>query len=76
MDKLKDLLPDRNEICLLIKNAFSEQFCDEIMLKHNNDFSPANLNYPTSYRNNERQIKDDVVFSKLLFENTISAIGL
>ena len=68
MDKMKDLLPDRNEICLLIKNAFSEQFCDEIMLKHNNDFSPANLNYPTSYRNNERQIKDDVVFSKLLFE--------
>lgn len=68
MKKIQDILPDRKEICLLIKNAFSDDFCDEIILGHKNTFKPANLNYPTSYRNNERQVKDDLALSQILFE--------
>ncbi|MEM9719175.1 MAG: 2OG-Fe(II) oxygenase [Bacteroidota bacterium] len=68
MHEITDLLPGRSEICFLIKNAFSTAFCDTIIRDHKHDFQPANLNYPTSYRNNERQIKDDLAFSTLLFE--------
>ncbi len=68
MNQIKDILPKRKEICLLVPNAFSEELCDEIIKAHKGDFEPANLNYPTSYRNNERQVKNDKAFADLLFE--------
>jgi hypothetical protein len=68
MNEIKDILPGRKEICLLIQNAFNEEFCDEVIEMNKDDFTPANLNYPSSYRNNERQVKDDLAFSEILFE--------
>lgn len=68
MNEINDILPDRKEVCLLIKNAFSKEFCDKIISLHDEGFRPANLNYPTSYRNNERQVKDDMAFSEHLFK--------
>ena len=68
MSGIRDILPDRKEICLLVENAFSEKFCDEIISLHRGGFKPATLDYPTSYRNNDRQVKDDIAFSELLFE--------
>ena len=68
MKEVQAILPNRPEICLLIKKAFSSEFCDSLVDAHRHTFKPAQLNYPTSYRNNERQIKDDPALSKVLFE--------
>lgn len=67
MSIVQNILSNRPEICLLIKNAFSDDFCDELVYNHLSYFKSAQLNYPTSYRNNERQIKDDVSLSTSLF---------
>lgn len=67
MKKIIDLLPDRNEYCLLIKSAFSTEFCNQIISDKKDSFKKAISHYPTSYRNNERQVIDTVEFSESLF---------
>ncbi len=74
MKKIIDFLPERKEFCLLIKSAFSDDFCDKIIQERKYLFKKANTHYPTSYRNNERQIVDDEHFSEKLFSTIYNYI--
>jgi len=67
MKKQINLLPDRKEYCLLIKAAFTTDFCDQIVAQKKDSFKKAITNYPTSYRNNERQVMDNERFAIELF---------
>ncbi|WP_299715900.1 2OG-Fe(II) oxygenase [uncultured Tenacibaculum sp.] len=67
MKKVIDLLPNRQEYCLLIKSAFDTSFCDKIINTTKSNFKKAITHYPTSYRNNERQVIDDETYSTSLF---------
>lgn len=62
-----NLLPNRKEHCILIKSAFTPDFCDQIIAGKKASFKKAITHYPTSYRNNERQLTDDEDFSNRLF---------
>ena len=68
MKKLINLLPDRPEVCLVIKKAFSSSFCKKIIEEKKQTFQSAQTHYPTSYRNNDRQILDSEYLSSTLFE--------
>ena len=68
MKEVVKILPERKEYCLLIKSAFSEGFCDRIIQDKKKTFKEAITHYPTSYRNNERQIVDNDTLSNELFE--------
>lgn len=63
-----DILPQRKEYCLLVKGAFSHAFCDKIISDKKHSFKKASSHYPTSYRNNERQIWDSENLSTQLFQ--------
>lgn len=67
MKKQINLLPHREEYCLLIPSAFTDEFCDQIIAKKKNSFKKAITHYPTSYRNNERQVTDNKQLSEALF---------
>jgi len=67
MKNIIDLFPNRQEVCLLVKNAFESTFCNQIIEEHKTKFKAAKTHYPTSYRNNERQIKDSQALAKQLF---------
>lgn len=67
MKETLNLLPNRKEFCILIKSAFSNEFCDAIINQKKEFFKKANTHYPTSYRNNERQIDDNSQLSEKLF---------
>ncbi|WP_299619911.1 2OG-Fe(II) oxygenase [uncultured Tenacibaculum sp.] len=67
MKKVINLLPNRQEYCLLIKSAFDTSFCDKIINTTKSNFKKAITHYPTSYRNNERQVIDDETYSTSLF---------
>ncbi len=67
MKKIIDILPNRKEYCVLIKAAFDHEFCDKIITEKKPFFKEANTHYPVSYRNNERQIVDDLELSTSLF---------
>lgn len=67
MKEVIQLLPDRDEVCFLIKQAFSHAFCEEVIRAHRHGFLSALSHYPSSYRNNERQIIDDDTFADSLF---------
>jgi len=68
MKKVIDLLPNRKEYCLLVKSAFSSEFCEKIILEKKNSFKQAKTHYPTSYRNNERQVVNNKNLSLELFQ--------
>ena len=68
MKKLINLLPNRPEVCLVIKQAFSSSFCKKIIEEKKQTFQSAHTHYPTSYRNNDRQILDSQDLSSSLFE--------
>jgi len=68
MKKLINLLPNRPEVCLVIKNAFSSSFCKKIIEEKKQTFQSAQTHYPTSYRNNDRQILDSEYLSSTLYE--------
>eukprot|EP00510_Aplanochytrium_minuta_P005061 CAMPEP_0184014312 /NCGR_PEP_ID=MMETSP0954-20121128/5560_1 /TAXON_ID=627963 /ORGANISM="Aplanochytrium sp, Strain PBS07" /LENGTH=255 /DNA_ID=CAMNT_0026294721 /DNA_START=191 /DNA_END=955 /DNA_ORIENTATION=- len=57
--EVKDLLPHRTEVCLLIKKAFDTEFCGRIIKRYRTKFKAAKTHYPTSYRNNQRFVADD-----------------
>ena len=61
------LLPHRKEYCLLIKSAFTTEFCDQMIAEKKDTFKKAITHYPTSYRNNERQVTDNEKLSDQLF---------
>lgn len=68
MKNILHLLPDRKEFCILIRGAFSQSFCDELISVRKHAFRKANTHYPTHYRNNERQVLDDAEFTTFLFD--------
>lgn len=67
MKEVLQILPHRKDYCLLIKSAFSHEFCNEIIYKNRSSFKEANSHYPTSYRNNQRQVLDNSSLSNKLF---------
>ena len=67
MKKVINILPNSKKVCLLIKEAFSKEMCQELIFEHKKNFKVAKIHYPTSYRNNERQLKDDTELSAKLF---------
>ena len=70
-----DLLPGNEEACFVIKSAFSQIECEELLFQTNQaEFRPAKDKYPQSYRNNERFQVDDVLLAKKLFERVCIAI--
>lgn len=68
MKEIIDIFPNKNECCLLIKSAFDENFCKQLIAEKINSFKAASTHYPTSYRNNERQVVDNEILSAILFE--------
>lgn len=68
MKEIIDILPTRGEVCLLIRGAFDKQFCDRIIDETRKSFRPAKTHYPRSYRNNERQVKEDESLATFLFK--------
>ena len=70
-----DLLSGRDEACFVMKSAFSQNECKELLFQANQvGFRPAKDKYPQSYRNNERFQVDDVFLAKRLFERICIAI--
>lgn len=67
MNKILQLLPQRKEVCFVVKQAFSKLFCEQLILQKKDSFQSAQSHYPTSYRNNERQILDNQILSEKLF---------
>jgi WD40 repeat protein len=68
MREVVNLLPTINHTCILIKKAFDAVFCDNIIKQNQPHYKKAVTHYPSSYRNNERHVKDDAFLSKILFE--------
>ena len=68
MKQIINLLPNRKEYCFLVKRAFDNDFCDDIISDKKESFKKAITHYPTSYRNNERQVLDNEDLSKKLFQ--------
>lgn len=64
--EVKDLLPHRTEVCLLIKKAFDTEFCGRIIKRYRTKFKAAKTHYPTSYRNNQRFVADDPALAESL----------
>lgn len=74
MKKVINILPNRKEYCLLVKTAFDNEFCDQLISEKKKSFKEAKTHYPTSYRNNERQVLDNENLSKQLFQEIKSYI--
>lgn len=68
MKQVIDLLPQHSQVCLVVKQAFSQAFCMQIIQEKKHSFSKAITHYPTSYRNNDRQVIDDQALSDFLFK--------
>lgn len=68
MKKVINILPNKKEYCLLIKAAFDTDFCDKIIEEKKESFKKAKTHYPTSYRNNERQLLESKNLSTQLFQ--------
>lgn len=68
MKEIIDILPNRKEYCLLVKSAFNADFCEQIISEKKQSFKGAKTHFPTSYRNNERQVLDSQALSSLLFQ--------
>jgi len=51
MKKIIELLPDKEEVCFVIKVAFSKSFCNQLIAQKRDSFQSAHSHYPTSYRN-------------------------
>ncbi len=68
MKKVINILSNRNEYCLLVKRAFDNDFYNKIIKEKKDSFKKAKTHYPTSYRNNERQVIDTEEFSNQLFQ--------
>lgn len=67
MKKILQLLPRRKEVCFVVKQAFPKSFCEQLILQKKQSFQSAQTHYPTSYRNNERQIIDNQILAERLF---------
>lgn len=67
--KVINLLPNESKTCLLITQAFHKNFCQKIIKEYQSSFNAANTHYPTSYRNNERQIVDNDNLAEMLFDS-------
>lgn len=67
MNKILQLLPQRKEVCFVVKQAFSKFFCEQLIMQKKDSFQSAQSHYPASYRNNERQILDNHFIAKDLF---------
>lgn len=68
MKQIIDLLPNQPHVCLVVKQAFGAQMCQQLVAEKKHSFTKAITHYPTSYRNNDRQVVDDDRLSTLLFE--------
>lgn len=67
MKKIIELLPQKEEVCFVIKSAFSKSFCNQLIAQKKDTFQSAHIHYPTSYRNNERQIIDNQEIANIVF---------
>lgn len=74
MNKILQLLPQRKEVCFVVKQAFSKSFCEQLIFQKKHSFQSAQSHYPTSYRNNERQILDNQIIAETLFSKIKSHV--
>ena len=74
MKTIIDLLSDHEACCLLIKAAFSAEFCRQIIASKQQNFKAAKTHYPSSYRNNQRQVVDSEALASTLFHQIKSYI--
>ncbi|ABC32247.1 FOG: WD40 repeat [Hahella chejuensis KCTC 2396] len=64
-----DLAPELKKECFVLRGVFSEIFCEQLLASAiTRGFSPADAKYPPSYRNNARQVVDDPMLARRLFE--------
>lgn len=68
MKQVINLLPNQPYVCQVVKQAFSPEFCQKIIDEKKDSFAKAITHYPTSYRNNDRQVVDDEALAALLFD--------
>ncbi|WP_045112840.1 2OG-Fe(II) oxygenase [Microscilla marina] len=68
MKQVIHLLPQQPYVCMVVKKAFAPELCKKIIEERKNNFAKAITHYPTSYRNNDRQVVDDDTLAALLFE--------
>lgn len=67
MKRIIELLPQKKEVCFVIKSAFSKSFCNRLIAQKKDTFQSAHTHYPTSYRNNERQVVDNQEIASIVF---------
>ncbi len=67
---IQHLLPQTEYICFIIPRLFSREECEQMLAEKDRkqQFLTANINYPTYYRNNERQVCDDESLAQKLFD--------
>ena len=63
------LLPEQAGICFVVKKAFSKSFCEKMIRRAKPHFVSADTHYPTTYRNNNRYVKDEAELASWLFES-------
>jgi len=64
-----DLLPRRKETCLVFKNVFSKEECEDLLEQAETvGFKSADDKYPTTYRNNERLQEDNSTLANYLYQ--------
>ena len=64
-----DLLPAPSKVCFVIRQLFTPQECQALLPETVKDsFQKATINYPTSYRNNDRFVMDNEHLAKQLFD--------
>ena len=68
MKKVIKILSSNKAYCLLVKKAFDSDFCEKLIREKKSSFKKAKTHYPTSYRNNERQVLDTENLSIQLFQ--------
>ena len=63
-----ELFPTYPLTCTLIPSLFSTQECSQLLTPHiRTNFNRAIHNYPTYYRNNDRQVIDDPQLADHIF---------
>jgi WD40 repeat protein len=66
---IRNLLPQSEFTCFVVSGLFSDSECAELLTPEiKASFQKAIMNYPTYYRNNDRQVVDSTALSEFLFE--------
>ncbi len=53
MKSVIKILPERKEYCILIKSAFSADFCETMINQKKKTFRTAKMHYPISYHSSD-----------------------